>query len=83
MDQKKKLVIYTGPFVEIYNWPNREQVHKSYRIVKLEKYLISRVENSLNLSAYQFYIISEILRYAHAVLRDIKGNTFYVKNYIN
>lgn len=54
LDQKKKPVIYTEAFVEIYNRRNRKQVNKTYKMVKVEKYPISRAENTLNLGAHQF-----------------------------
>ena len=43
--------MYTEAFVEIYNLRNRKLVHKTHKIVKLEKYLISKVENPLNLGS--------------------------------
>ena len=83
LNRKKKLVIYTRVFVEIYNWCSRRLVHKTYGIVKLEKYPISRTENSLNLDGQHFNKISEVLQNAHVILRDTKGNTFYLNNYID
>ncbi len=61
LDQKKKLMIYTRAFIEIYNWCYRGLVHETHGIVKLEKYPISRAENPLNLGGQQFYKISEVL----------------------
>lgn len=58
---KKKLMIYTKAFIEIFNKYNKKQVHKIYKIVKLKKYLISTVENSLNLDVYWFYKIFKVL----------------------
>ena len=49
LDRKEKPVIYTGAFVEIYNWRSKELVHKTHEMFELEKYPISRVENPLNL----------------------------------
>lgn len=49
---KKKPIIYTKVFFEIYNWCNYGLVYKIYRIVELEKYPILRVKNLLNLGAY-------------------------------
>lgn len=83
LNQKRKPVIYTETFVEIYNWHSKELVYKTYEIVKLEKYLISRPENSLNLDDQQFYKISQVLQNAYIVTRDIEDNTFYLNNYIN
>lgn len=51
MKLKKKLMIYTKAFVEIYNWQNRKLVYKSYKIVKFKKYLILKIKNSLNLGS--------------------------------
>ena len=76
-------MIYTGAFVEIYNWQNRELVDETHEIVKLEKYPISRAENPLNLGSQQFYKISEVLQSAHIVPRDTESNTFYLNNYID
>ena len=61
LDQKERPVIYTGVFVEIYNWCYRGLVHKTHRMIKLEKYLISKAENLLNLGNQQFYKISKVL----------------------
>ena len=83
LDQKKKPVMYTGAFVEIYNWRSRELVYETHRMIKLKKYPISRVENPLNLSGQWFYKISEVLQSAHVVLRDTESNTFYLNNYID
>ncbi len=52
-------------------------------MIKLEKYLISRAENPLNLGGQRFYKISEVLQSAHFVPRDTEGNTFYLNNYID
>ena len=83
LDQKRKPVIYTRAFVEIYNWQNRRQVHETHGMVEIEKCLISRAENPLNLGSQRFYKISNILQSAHVVQRDTEGNTFYLNNYIN
>ena len=53
--------MYIRAFVEIYNWQNRRLFHEIYGIVKLEKYLILRAKNALNLGNQQFYKISEVL----------------------
>lgn len=50
-------------------------------MVELEKYLILRAKNFLNLGVYQFYKIFEILQGDHIVQKDIK--TFYINNYID
>ncbi len=76
-------MIYTKAFVEIYNWRYRKLVYKTHEIVELEKYLISKAENGLNLGGNQFYKISEVLYSAHIVLGDIESNTSYLNNYIN
>ncbi len=54
-------MMYTRTFVEIYNWRSRGLVHKTHKIVELEKYPISRAENPLNLGSQRFYKISEVL----------------------
>ncbi len=59
-NQKRKLMMYTRTFVEIYNWHSKGLVYKTYRMIKLEKYPISRTENLLNLGGQQFYKISKV-----------------------
>ena len=75
--------MYIGAFVEIYNWRFRKLVHKTHGMVKLEKYLILRVKTPLNLGGQQFYKISKVLQNAHIILKDTKGNIFYLNNYID
>ncbi len=82
-NRKKKPMVYTGAFVEIYNRRSRELVYETHRMIKLEKYPISRAENPLNPGGQRFYKISEVLQSAHVVPRDTEGNTFYLNNYIN
>ncbi len=76
-------MMYTGAFVEIYNWRSRGLVYKTHVIVELEKYPISRAENPLNLGGQRFYKISEVLRSAYVVPRNTDGNTFYFNIYID
>ena len=83
LDRKGKPVMYTGAFVEIYNWRSRGLVHETHGMVKLEKYPISRAEKPLNLGGQRFYKISEVLQSAHVVPKDTEGNTFYLNNYID
>ncbi len=83
LDWKKKPVMYIRVFVEIYNWCYRRLVYKTYGMVELEKYPISRAENPLNLGSQQFYKISKVLQLAYVVPRDTVGNTFYLNNYID
>ena len=80
LDRKRKLVMYTGAFVKIYNWRNRGLVHETHGMVELEKYPISKAENPLNLGSQQFYKISKVLQSAHVVPRNIQSNTFYLNN---
>lgn len=47
---KKNLVIYTNTLVQIYNWHSKKLVNKTFEIFAVEKYLISKIENLLNLS---------------------------------
>lgn len=70
MNLKEKLVIYTKAFVEIYNWRNYELVYETRKIVKLEKNLISKIKNPLNLDIYQFNKISLIMQNIYIVLKD-------------
>lgn len=44
--------MYTEAFVKIYNWRNGKLVNETYKMVKLEKYLILKTRNSLNLGTY-------------------------------
>ena len=48
-----------------------------------EKYLISRVEKTLNLSDQEFYKISKVLQNTYVISRDTKSNIFYLNNYID
>ncbi len=75
--------MYTGAFIVIYNWRYRRLVHETHGIVELEKYLILRVENSLNLNSQRIYKISEVLQSAHVMPRDTKSNTSHLNNHIN
>ena len=75
--------MYNETFVEIYNWRSRGLVHETHGMVELEKYPISRAENSLNLGSQQFYKISEVLQSIHVISKDTEGNTFYFNNYID
>ena len=83
LNQKKKPIMYTGAFVEIYNWRFRGLVHETHGMVEFEKYPISKAENPLNLSGQRFYKISKVLQSAHVVPRDNEDNTFYLNNYID
>ena len=50
-------------------------------MVKLEKYLISKVKNFLNLSNQQFYKIFKVLQSIYVMPKDVESNTFYFNNY--
>lgn len=76
-------MIYTKAFIEIYHSHSRKLLQKTYKIVKIEKYSISRVENSLNLDSQQFYKIFKILQSTYIMLKDTKNNIFYLNNYID
>ena len=80
---KGKPVIYTGAFVELYNWKNGGQVHKIYKMIEFEKMRASTMENPRNLGAHRIIEISSVLRSAHMVLRDQDKFVFYVNNYID
>lgn len=75
--------MYTKAFIKIYNWRDYGLVYKTHKMVKLEKYPILRVKNSLNLITHQFYKIFSILWNTYVISRDNKGNIFYVNNYID
>ena len=49
---KSKLVTYTGALVELYNWKNRDRVHKIHKIVELEKMRVLITKNPRNLGTY-------------------------------
>ena len=83
IDRKAKPVIYTGAFVEIYNWRSGKLVHKTHGMIELEKYPISRAEKPLNLDGQQFYKISKVLQNAHIVPKNTEDNTFFLNNYID
>lgn len=76
-------MIYIKIFVEIYSWRYKKLVYKTYRIIDLEKFPISRVINLLNPDVQQFYNISEILQSVYIVPKDIESYTSNVHNYIN
>lgn len=80
---KGKPVTYTGAFVELYNWTNREQVHEIHGMIELEKMRAWTVENPRNLGAYRIIEISSVLRSAHVVPRNQDKVMFYVNNYID
>ena len=80
---KNKLVKYIEAFVEFYNWKNRRQVYKIYRIIKLEKICTLTVKNSHNLSIYWMIEILLLLYITHIVFRDQNKFVFYIKNYID
>ena len=52
-------------------------------MVELEKYLISGVENPLNLGGQQFYKIFEVPQNAHVLPKDKGDNTFDLNNWID
>lgn len=52
-------------------------------MVKIEKYLILRVENPLNLGSQQFYKIFKVLQYTQVVPNNTESNTCYLNNCIN
>lgn len=51
LNRRKKPMIYTKAFVEIYNWQKERLIYETYKMVKFEKYSISEVENPLNLNS--------------------------------
>lgn len=52
-------------------------------MVKLEKYLIPKAKNLLNLGGQQFLKISKVLKFAYIVSKNTKDNIFHLNNYIN
>lgn len=53
--------MYIKVFVKIYNWQNKRLIHETYKIIQLEKDLISKIDNLLNLGSQQLYNIFESL----------------------
>ncbi len=53
--------MYTLAFIEINNWHSIIVVYETYEIVEIEKHLISRVKNYLDLGCQQFYKIFKVL----------------------
>ena len=80
---KDKPVTYTKAFVKLYNWKNRGQVYKIYRIIELEKMHALTAKNPCNLNANQIIEISLVLRNTHIILRDQDKFVFYINNYID
>ena len=76
-------MMYTKVFIEFYNWCSSGLIHKTHRIVQLEKYPISRAENPSNLGGQRFYKIFEVLQRVPIKPRVTKENTFYLHNYID
>ena len=80
---KNKLVIYTKAFVELYNWKNREQIHKTQKIIELEKIYTLTAENLYYLCTYQILEISSILYNIYVTPEDQDKFMFYINNYID
>lgn len=49
---KSKPVIYIKAFVKLYNWINRSQIYKIYKMVELEKMHALTANNFYNFDAY-------------------------------
>ena len=80
---KGKPVTYTGAFVELYNWMNREQIHEIHEIIKLKKMCALTSKNPRNLITHWIIEISSVLRNAQVISRDQDKIVFYVNNYID
>ncbi len=80
---KGKPVIYTGTFVELYNWRNCGQVYEIHGMIELEKMRASIAKNLRNLGAHRINEISSVLFSTHVVSRDQDKVVFYVNNYID
>ena len=80
---KSKTIIYTGVFVELYNWKNRGQVHEIHRMVEFDKCHTSIIENLCNLDTHCIIKVFLVLRSPNVVLRDQDRMVFYVNNYID
>ena len=80
---KKKQVIYSRAFVELYNWKNNGQIHEIYRIIELEKTRTLTMKNLRNLSAHRIIERSLVLCNAQMVFGNQDKFVFYVNNYIN
>lgn len=64
-NHKDKPVLYSRAFIELHYWRNHRLMHEIYRMVEVEKYFVSRVENSQKLDTYRFYEIPSILCSIH------------------
>lgn len=62
--------MYVGEFLEICNWCYRRIVYKFHRIMKLGKYLISKVENIFKFSSQDFYQKLKVLECAQVILNN-------------
>ena len=80
---KSKPVIYTGGFVELYNWKNGGQVHEIHEMIELEKMRALNAENPRNLGAHRIIEISSVLRSTHIVSGDQDKFVFYINNHID
>ena len=80
---KGKPVIYTGAFVELYNWKNYEQVYEINGMIEFKKMHALTIKNLRNLNAHRIIKILMILCIAHVVLRDQDKFVFYINNYID
>ncbi len=67
---KRKPITYIRTFVELYNWRNRGQVHKTHRMVELEKIRTSTAKHFRNLGAHHIVEISSILCNIYVIFRN-------------
>lgn len=77
------LVTYIRASVELYNWKNREQVHKIYGMVKFKKMCVLTTENSRNLGIHQIIKIFLVPHSTYMVSGNQDKFVFHDNNYIN
>lgn len=80
---KSQPIIFTKAFVKLYNWGNFKQIHKIYKMVRLQKWRASTAKNPRNFDAHCIVKISSILHSAYIVCKDQEKFEFYVSNYID
>lgn len=80
---KSKLITYIGALVKLYKQRNHEEVHKIYKIIELEKWYASIIENPYNLDAHRIIEVSLDLHSAHIISKDQNKAVFYINNHID
>lgn len=79
---KKKPIIYTKAYIELYNQKNCEQIHKIHKIAELKKQRNLTTKYYHNFGIYCIVKISLILHSAYVVSKNQERIMFYINNYI-